>query len=256
MRFNSPIISLHFKGYHFRPSWSITLGMFGLLALFIGLGSWQLERAREKAALQQTYESRLQQSPRSLNQLPNDTQDLRYYPVEITGHYDNAHHILVDNKVHQRQVGYDVITPFIPDDGKQLILINRGWIAAGKSRNELPVIAQVIGTQTVRGIIYIPIGKPFLLSQQQEFTGQWPVRVQVPDISLIAHHLQQPLYPFLVLLDPTAQNGFVRDWKPVNMPAQKHIGYAVQWFTFALVLIIIFLALNIRSSRSRPASSK
>ena len=36
-------------------------------------------------------------------------------------------------------------------------------------------------------------------------------------------------------------DGFVREWNPVIMSPEKHIGYAVQWFSMTFVLILLFL---------------
>jgi surfeit locus 1 family protein len=42
-----------------------------------------------------------------------------------------------------------------------------------------------------------------------------------------------------VRLDPTAENGFVRQWIISAMQPERHLGYAVQWFAMALVLSIM-----------------
>ena len=220
------------KGYHFKPRGSLTLATLVLLALFISLGFWQLRRAEEKTQLQQLHQTRSQAQPISLNQLPIDT-NLRYYPVTIKGHYDNAHSILLDNKINQHRVGYEVITPLIIPNEKKAVLINRGWIPAGENRRQLPVLASVSGLQTVQGVIYISPGKPFTLGQSIEAAGGWPLRAQNLDIPAISEALRQPVYPFVVLLNADENNGFVRNWQPVNSPAHKNLGYAVQWFTFA-----------------------
>ena len=50
-----------------------------------------------------------------------------------------------------------------------------------------------------------------------------------------------------MLLDPGAPDGFERDWRPaLGFGPERHLGYAVQWFAFALVAVVMLIALNLR----------
>lgn len=234
-----------YRNYYFAPKWYFIVGTICLCALFIRLGYWQLQRAAEKEHLQATFTTRLQMAPLSLTQLLQK-QDKLYYPLTVTGHYDNTHTILLDNKIHAHQVGYEVLTPLLLNNG-YILLVNRGWIPTTAHRNVLPVISDILDEQTVVGSIYITPGKSFILGHTAEDKTTWPLRIEALDIPLLANKLHHPVYPFVLLLLPNKMDlPFVRDWQPVAMPAQKHIGYAVQWFTFAIILMIIFIGLNIR----------
>ena len=35
--------------------------------------------------------------------------------------------------------------------------------------------------------------------------------------------------------------GYERHWQVVNVPVHKHTGYAVQWFTMAIVLVGLYI---------------
>lgn len=234
--------------YCFAPKWYFVLMTLCLCALFIRLGYWQLQRAAEKENLQAMFSERLHLLPLSLDQLLKNSDKL-YYPVKVTGHYDNAHTILLDNKIYAHQIGYEVLTPLIIDQNKNVLLVNRGWVSATVNRNVLPSIPDMMGEQTLLGYVYVMPKKSFTLGRTLENDKTWPLRMQVLDIPLLENKLQQTFYPFVLLLAPDKKLGFVRDWKPVAMPAQKHIGYAVQWFSFAVVLAIIFIALNIRKKK-------
>lgn len=233
-----------------RFNWWLLLITLAFVSLFIKLGFWQLHRAEEKRILQQQFTLRLHSQAISLDLLPKN-QDWHFYPVTLQGHYDNAHSILLDNKIHDHQVGYEVLTPFIDDKHVSPVLINRGWIPQGRNRQSLPVISSVDGRQEISGWVYVPAGKAFTLGQMSDLRQNWPLRVEIINIPALEKILNKPLFPYVILLSPKADSGFVRDWQPISMPPEKHIGYAVQWFTFALVLIIIFIALNLRRVRSR-----
>lgn len=237
------------KKYQFkRPHWALILLTLGFLALFIVLGCWQLRRATEKENLQQLYTSRINSPAIPFSQLPKNG-ELRYIPIEISGTYDTAHSMLLDNKINQHRVGYEVLTPFLPTNGQRWLLINRGWIPAPAHR-QLPHLDTITGLQTLTGVIYTPSKSSFTLGNLTETNAQWPLRLQNLNLDSISQILHESVYPFIVLLNPLENHGFVRDWQPVNMPAYKHLGYAVQWFTIAFVLIIIFIACHLKKNKN------
>nr|MBP7013725.1 hypothetical protein [Steroidobacteraceae bacterium] len=59
----------------------------------------------------------------------------------------------------------------------------------------------------------------------------------------------------IILLDPAAPNGYERVWRPaMRFGPERHLAYAIQWFVFALVALIIFIALSLRRlSDTAPA---
>ncbi len=239
-------MAFYVRNYSFAPKWYFTVGTLLLCALFIRLGFWQLDRAAFKEHLQQLFIERLHLAPQPLAELPKD-RDLRYYPAIITGHYDNLHTFLLDNKIHDHHVGYEVLTPFMLEKNAQAVLINRGWIPADTDRHILPMIPAVTGQQTLVGHVYLTPGKSFILGNVLEAKTTWPLRMQAVDIPAVQAKLQRSFYPFVLLLSATEKEGFIRDWQPTTtLSADKHKGYAVQWFAFTGVLMIIFLVLNIK----------
>ena len=49
----------------------------------------------------------------------------------------------------------------------------------------------------------------------------------------------------ILLLDPVDEYGFVREWKAVyGVTPGKHRAYALQWFTLAVVLLMIYIGVN------------
>jgi surfeit locus 1 family protein len=50
----------------------------------------------------------------------------------------------------------------------------------------------------------------------------------------------------IVLLDPEVPNGYVREWSPPGMPPSRHFSYAIQWWGFAAVLLVLYFGLNFR----------
>lgn len=244
-----PQLRLHLWGYNFTPKIFHILITLLLLTLLLSLGNWQLNRAAYKRTLLAEYQNRIKGAPLHLSDLNQKQKNINFLPILVNGHFDNAHQFLLDNKIYQHQVGYQVLTPLVINQSHKIILINRGWIPAGESRHQLPVISAINGIQTIRGIIYLPPTHSFTLSNQQENLSQWPNVIQTIHVLQIEKLLNHPIYPYIILLAPQASHGFIRDWQPVTISPYKHIGYAVQWFALAGTLIIIFFVVNIKGRR-------
>jgi surfeit locus 1 family protein len=58
------------------------------------------------------------------------------------------------------------------------------------------------------------------------------------------------LLGYQLLLDADQAGGFVRQWGPRSMAPEKHLGYAVQWFGFAVTLVVMYVVLGMRRARS------
>ena len=226
----------------FRPSRLSTAVLWGLILCFIGLGNWQLHRADEKEQRVRAFE----QAP-SYSSLPDRDQVSRYSEVDLQGHFDTRRHLLVDNQLLNGRPGIHVLTPFELDDGRW-ILVNRGWLPLAPDRRTLPPIPTPGDLMVLSGKldeIYRPgtrIGPADRLEKDA-----WPQLLTYPEIEGIGDALEVALYPLVLLLDRQHPAGFEgRDWKPVNTGAAKHRARAMQWFTFAVAAVVIWLFLAIR----------
>ena len=250
---NKPLLRVHCFGFVFTPKLIPTVVLVFALIPLIYLGIWQLNRADQKKQIQVQFSSRPKPTPRTIAQLNQEApESLAYYPVKLTGHYDNKHQFLVDNKIHNHRVGYDVLTPFIPDYAQKVLLVNRGWIPRGRDRQQLPALTPVEGQQTIQGLVKLPPKKTFVLGNQPDVKG-WPLLVQSVNLQEIASIYHQPIYPFIVLLSPKNPNGYTREWKAIAVSSYKHLGYAVQWLALAATLVIIYLVINLRRERNGPS---
>lgn len=223
-----------------------------VLALLLKLGFWQLERANTKAKLATVYQQSNLKTPLNISSLPKDVEQALYRRVKLRGHFDNVHQLLLDNRVYQHHVGYEVLTPF-QAQGNKLILINRGFIKAPDKRSLLPNIKPVDQVVTLEGRIVLPTKNPFLFVRDTK-PQHWPWRIQAINTVQISTVLGKEIYPFVVQLSPKSPHGFQRQWKPITTTANKHLGYAIQWFSLALTLVIIYLVVNIRRGRHEQQS--
>jgi len=228
--------------YRFTPHWAICVLTFVTIALFIALGLWQLHRAEEKRlilARQATFEHQAPRIWRGEHGSPH-----AFERVQIQGKF-MPQVLFLDNQLHAHHVGYHVLSPL--DIGTdRVILIDRGWVPAGEKRNELPEIRTPKEQLTLLGSAYYALGKPWVLGPGIEIKHESCAVIESLDLKLASQFLHKSVYPFIIRLDDKSPAGYVRSWAVVSMPPVRHLGYAFQWFAFALVIFIIFIALNIR----------
>ena len=229
-----------------RVSFTLTLnGKVSVLTILVlpvllMLGAWQLERAEEKRQLLADFHSAQSQAPVSINELYAGKREAleQYRPYSLDGEYDSARFWLLDNKTRQGQVGYEVVMPFVLNDGSQ-VLVNRGWVPAPRLRSELPKVETAKGPLTLLANFRTPGINRFLEAQLAE--NEWPRRVVQIDFDKAEKALDTNLPKGLFLISELAPSAFVTQWQSVNIQPEKHTGYAVQWFAMAFALIIWFL---------------
>ncbi len=228
----------------FRPGVIPTLATLLLMPLLIGLGLWQLGRAEYKQELEAAYASG-DAAPLRAAEIA-DPAAQRFRPVTASGAYDAGRQFLIDNMVRQGRNGYFVITPLRLRTG-ELLLVNRGWIPQDARRRPLADLAVAERNRRVEGRVgLLPVAGLDLAAPEESGTPRWPSIRQFPDMAELADALGEGLQPWVLLLSPDADDGFVRDWSPGGLPASRHLGYAVQWFALAAALAVIYVAVNLK----------
>ncbi len=250
-------MSINFAGLRFKiePNWKIALFYVLLMPVLLRFGFWQIERAEEKKQLEQEYHERMLARPISLHKALLLT-DRAYVQVFLTGEFDNERTVLLDNKIYQGQVGYEVISPFelsepvsMQSPGKadtiiDYVWINRGWISLGGSREQLPPVPPVLSRQRIVAGIDIPPGEAFVLAEEP-YRGVWPEVVQAVDLERMSARYREDTgvesAPFMLRLVGGSPGLLQMIWHPINMSPAKHLGYALQWFSMALALTILYV---------------
>jgi surfeit locus 1 family protein len=229
------------KKYQFRFRFGFTLFWLTFFCLFCVLGVWQLHRYHYKKNLLQMYQTRLTASPITLADALS-SKDLTFQHVKLSGEYLNSQTMFVQNQLYNDQMGFEVLTPVrMPGDDK-LLLVDRGWVAKPEQK-ALPIISSVNGTQAINGHIKLLNEYQFILGDNVLNPTAKPIIMQKVDVAQISMLTHEAFYPFLLRLDVDAPNGFVRDSTAITtvMP-ERHMGYAIQWFVMALVLMIAYFS--------------
>lgn len=231
-----------------RPRWLPTLVALMAVALFVALGVWQLDRAAQKRQQAADLVAQGALAPYALGPLEPSAEPLRYRRLSAKGEFDSQGQILIENRRQGNRTGFHVITPLHIDGTDVRVLVNRGWIPGDAQGRPMPAPVPT-GVRTVEGVAYIPAPPALVLSSGPEAAAAWGERWPYLTTDLYQAGVAYPVQPLAILLDPDAPDGFVREW-PREMPKEgMHLGYAVQWFAFALIALVIWFRLSLRPRR-------
>ena len=228
-----------------KSPWLAVLSLIFII-IFISLGFWQLSRANTKAEMLYSFQQRTQLPPASAAEISGIIKDWRYYQVKLEGTFDDAHSILLDNKIFNSRVGYEVYTPFTAKGMSQIILVDRGFVPMGANRATLPAIPKTAsGVVTIHGMLNNPPLYQAFGGMSDNGKIQWPLRVEYISLPQIFKALDiNSFYPYIVSLGPASPGALQVKWQVTTVDPAKNKGYAVQWFALALTLLIISVALN------------
>lgn len=213
-------------------SWPLTLISALLLPLLLGLGVWQLQRAQEKQQINRDIDLRLSQQPVH----PSEIGDLKTYtPVRLQGYYRNEIHYL-DNRTREGRVGYEILQVFVSGEdgegGEQRWLVNRGWMPAPASRDQLPEVTWPRAAKVITGFLY-PVPKAEM---------EMPQGGRIQQLGAgFAEQLDLLRPEWSIRLSADSDTALRTEWQLLNSPPQRHRAYAFQWFAMALALVVLWL---------------
>ncbi|GMR15994.1 MAG: SURF1 family protein [Gammaproteobacteria bacterium] len=234
----------------FKPGLFPTVAFLLVLPVLLHLGFWQLDRAEEKRELIELFKQQNELGPLLIKDSIKLDAKLNYRTAKVEGQYNLSKQIFIDNKIYQGKTGVYVMTPFKLKNSENSILINRGWVPMAVDRLTLPKIKTAKEELKLLGKIKILSKKPFTVGEQFQSNTGWPALMQWINIQEVEKKSGLKLLPYIFLLDEKEQSGYIRNWKPVVMQPEKSTSYAVQWFTLALALIIIYIVVNLKDSKS------
>lgn len=223
-----------------------------LVVVFAKLGLWQLDRATEKVVMLDARTVAQTRAPLDSLEDGFTAEDL-YRQVKLTGSFDLSKQFLLDNRLHNRQPGYEVLTPFYPQSGngvaQTVIMVNRGWVAGNADRTVKPILvnsaALMQESTELAGLLVTPSKGITLGDAIDETDQQWPKILQYPDYETIAKKLDRiEVINAVIISSPNQAGNYTYNWQPVAHGPEKHYGYAFQWFAMLLAVLTLFVYLN------------
>ncbi|WP_096526089.1 SURF1 family protein [Candidatus Nitrosoglobus terrae] len=236
-----------FKDHKINPKLGLISVFLLITTVLMSLGIWQLQRAKEKRAIEAATSEQNNDSLLWIGDPLLDEIDNEYQKGAAQGYFDNKHTMLLDNQIYQGRAGYYVLTPLRLANSKKGLLINRGWVPASLYREKLPQVEDASSLLiTVHGILHRPSNPPFFLGEKESLdSAGWPKLVQYMDLNKLQFKIGYSLQPLILQLALNEPYGFTRPWlssTPV-IGSQRHIAYAIQWFTMSVIAVIVFVVL-------------
>jgi cytochrome oxidase assembly protein ShyY1 len=239
----------------------LTLLALLLIPTMVRLGIWQMHRYEERSARNQLVADALAAEPEPVERLTSPghtvTSADRYRSVTAKGRFDTDDEVVVRRRTNSDdEVGFHVLTPFVLDDGK-VLLVNRGWIPAdGPSQTAFPEIpAPPAGEVTVTGRL-MP-DETTEASGIKDLKGLPDRQIMLINSEREAERLGgQVLGGYLALKAPEPKGDTPELLgSPGDENAALNYAYALQWWLFATAVPVGWVILVRRERRDREEAA-
>lgn len=205
--------------------------------LFVSLGNWQSRRAAEKRDLAVALDRAARAAP---IELPAGAVDLIHQRVAARGKFIAERTVLLDNRLRGGRPGYEVVTPLRIGDSTWHVLVNRGWVAAPASRDQLPELRTPAGETRIDGIALERIAHAL---EPQPSSGKVRQNLDVPAFGA---ETGLQLLPFVIEQHSDSGDGLVREWPRPDLGIEKHESYSLQWYSFAALAVVLGIVFSFR----------
>ncbi len=207
------------------------------------LGIWQLDRLEARRAFNARVSTQEAAPILVLNSTslgdPGQMESLKgmeYRAVTVQGEYDFSHQVALRNQSWGNEWGVHLLTPLQIAGSEQSILVDRGWIPAEAFKSGDWSAYDEPGEVTVHGIVRASQSKPDFgkkndpegVLQAWNFANVERIQAQTP-YGLLPVYIQQAP-------DPAWTSLPYRSLPEVELTEGPHMGYALQWFSFAALL--------------------
>lgn len=207
-----------------RLFFPILMGVAGC-AVLVSLGVWQVNRMHWKAGILAEIEARIHDAPVALPATPNPETD-KYLPVTAQGRFAGDY-VEVLHGLKGGSPGVKIIEAFTTDDGRR-ILVDRGYV-----EEEMRHTPRTRGLPTVTGNLHWPQDATASTPPPDEKTGLWFAR----DVAAMAAKLNTE--PTLIVATEPTGDGITPVPVDTSTIPNDHWGYAITWFSLALVWAVM-----------------
>ena len=228
------------------------VGALLLAGVFSLLGAWQYGRGEWKTRWERDWQAALVAPAVAMPDLTADTRIER--PQRVSGSLVQSHAagwLLLDNQRRGAEVGVRAYRLLETASGA-LLVADFGWLPFDRAK-PLPTPALPDGTLDARGLLVPWPGQGMALGEA-DWSRPLPPALLLTrlDREAIAAAVGRPVIDGVLKIDPAAAFGFARDLDalPNTLSAEKHYGYALQWWGFALTVVVIAVVLQRRSARA------
>ena len=245
----------------FRRPWIfVTILVIIAAAVMVRLGIWQLDRLAGRRAFNEQVLSQIDQPPLALTKevLSGDLDALEFRTVKIEGEFDLDNTIVLGNQVWEEQIGVHLLTPIKIAGTDSYILVDRGWIPFDDWENRNLSSYDQPDDVRVEGMLRVSQTKLGLRDCLDENAGEPPFQVWCLALDGIASYLPYDLLSVYLIQGPEVEQSAApyKAIPQIEITEGPHLGYAVQWFTFAGILLIGYPFFVRREMQARQRKSE
>lgn len=113
-----------------------------LIAGCLWASQWQFQRGIDRQQRNSAIGAALLQPIINLEKITYNAAAFEWRTIETTGEFDGGNQILLKNRYFEGVYGYEVLTRFQLNDGRNL-WVDRGWVKAGKDATTAPVLTPI-----------------------------------------------------------------------------------------------------------------
>ena len=241
---------------------AITLFVLLAMAVMARLGVWQLDRRQQRLARNADLIAKLEQPPLSLNDVaaglaatPADRDEIRNTRAAASGRFDYEHQLLLVQQVYQDSLGSRLLTPLVLNGSDKAVLVDRGWIPLTSANPDPANWSQYNGDASqveISGFIQPSqqVGRPAEVKADQPARLTW----YQADLPAIAPQMPYEILPVYLLQSPDAAGNLAPPYRvdpEIDLSEGPHLGYAIQWFSFAIVAGVVYV--RVVSQREKKA---
>jgi surfeit locus 1 family protein len=226
-----------------------------ILASFIVLGLWQLQRLDQRRDANAAALAVLGQSPVALTGQEPDPAALVGRKVRVTGTFLNDQSVVLRSQKSDSGVdGVHLLTPLRLAGSDAAVIVDRGWLPDSQ-RGAAGLAAYAVPREvTVEGVARAPQVRPDapLAPRDLPLPGESRIAAWVRvDVAALQRQVDAPLLPLYVEELPGAGSALPRPRDPRALDEGPHLSYALQWFAFAAMLGVVYAALMRQELRRR-----
>lgn len=221
-----------------------------MLLAMMRLGFWQLDRLQEKRSHNAAILTALNQPSEALPDTIVDPDSLDFRHVRVMGIYDHAQSIVWRNQTLDNRNGMHLLTPLRIHGSDYAVLIDRGWLPEEQARPEQRSAYNGASSEvTIEGIARHTQSRPNTLLAPMDLALPGETRIDAwmrVDIERIQRQVPYPLLPIFIQQLPlpgTDPSSLPRADRSLQLDEGPHLSYALQWFTFSSMLVVIYAVL-------------
>ncbi len=230
----------------------VTVATVFTMAVTASLGFWQLDRARQKIALQEQINQRADLPAWQTDDLLLATDPLAglHRPVQLRGQWVKDASVFLDNRQMAARNGFFLVTPLRLAGSQRAVLVQRGWVPRDfTDRSRVPTIDTPAGEVHVEGRLAPPPGKLYQLGE----AGKGAIRQNI-DLGGFAEETGLKLLAVSVQQTGASPEGLLREWPRAAVGVDTHHGYAFQWFGLCALAGLLYIWFQFISPRRKRMS--